>query len=50
MIDGNFPDYEKAIPINNHHVFQLNRKKLLEIVKRKMVLESDNSKLVRFFF
>ncbi len=50
VIDGKFPDYHRAIPINNDKVFQLNRVQLLEIMRRKMVFLSDKSKLVRIQF
>lgn len=50
VIDGTFPDYEKAIPINNDKVFQFKRTQLLDIMKRKLVFLSDKSKLVRMQF
>jgi len=50
VIDGTFPDYHKAIPINNDKVFQFKRVQLLEIMRRKMVFLSDKSKLVRMQF
>ncbi|CAM2067224.1 DNA polymerase III subunit beta [Sulfidibacter corallicola] len=50
LIDGKFPDYNKAIPLNNDKSFVLERSKLLEIVRRKSVLSSDKSKLVRLSF
>jgi len=50
VIDGKFPEYERAIPINNDKVFQFQRSQLLEIMRRKMVFLSDKSKLVRIQF
>ena len=50
LIDGKFPDYNKAIPMNNDKVFVLDRGPLVEILRRKIVLSSDKSKLVRFSF
>lgn len=50
VIDGKFPDYEKAIPTNNDKEFVFERSVLNEVMKRKMVLSSDKSKLVRLSF
>lgn len=50
LIDGKFPDFEKAIPTNNDKVFVLDRVQMMEIMRRKMVLKSENSKLVRLSF
>jgi DNA polymerase-3 subunit beta len=50
VIDGTFPEYEKAIPLNNDKVFQFDRKQLLEIMRRKLIFLSDKSKLVRIQF
>ncbi len=50
LIDGKFPDYTKAIPEDNDKHFSFERGALLEIMRRKMVLSSDKSKLVRLSF
>lgn len=50
LIDGKFPDFEKAIPLNNDNEFILDRSALLEIMRRKLVLSTDKSKLVRLSF
>lgn len=50
IIDGKFPDYTKAIPSNNDKVFVFDRTELLDIMKRKSVLSSEKSKLVRLTF
>jgi len=50
LVDGKFPDYTKAIPENNDKQFLFDRKLLLDIVRRKSVLSSDKSKLVRMSF
>lgn len=50
LVDGKFPDYTKAIPQNNDKQFEFDRKLLLDIVRRKSVLSSDKSKLVRMSF
>ena len=49
-IDGKFPDYEKAIPTNNDKEFVFERSVLSDVMRRKMVLSSDKSKLVRLGF
>lgn len=50
LIDGKFPDYTRAIPQNNDKVFHFKRTDLLHIMKRKVVLSSEKSKLVRLSF
>ena len=50
LIDGKFPDFEKAIPSNNDKVFVFPRPAILEILRRKSVFSSERSKLVRFSF
>jgi len=50
LIDGKFPDYTKAIPVNNDVRFEFKRTDLLSILKRKVVLSSEKSKLVRLSF
>ncbi len=50
LIDGKFPDYNKAVPQDNDIVFELDRSELLNIIRRKAVLSSDKSKLVRLTF
>lgn len=50
LIDGKFPDYNKAIPQGNDTVLELDRGVLLNIIRRKSVLASDKSKLVRLNF
>ncbi len=50
LIDGKFPDYHKAIPVGNDKTIIIDRVKLFEIVRRKSVLSSDKSKLVRLSF
>lgn len=50
LIDGKFPDYTKAIPQDNNRRFQFKKAGFLSILKRKVVLSSDKSKLVRLSF
>jgi DNA polymerase-3 subunit beta len=50
LIDGKFPDYNRAVPENNDKVFEFPRADLLSILRRKVVLSSDKSKLVRLSF
>ncbi|MCB1050248.1 MAG: DNA polymerase III subunit beta [Acidobacteria bacterium] len=50
LIDGKYPDFEKAIPTNNDKEFVFERAALLDIMRRKMVLSSEKSKLVRMSF
>ena len=50
LIDGKFPDYTKALPVDDGDAFVLDRKGMLSIIRRKLVLSSEKSKLVRFTF
>lgn len=50
LIDGKFPDYSRAVPAETQHSFTFERAALLNIIKRKIVLRSDKSKLVRLSF
>lgn len=50
LIDGKFPDYAKAIPQDNNIKFEFDRSQLLSVVKRKSVLSTEKSKLVRLSF
>ena len=50
LIDGKFPDYTKAIPSGVDKKFIFKRADLLHIMKRKAVLSSEKSKLVRLSF
>jgi DNA polymerase-3 subunit beta len=50
LVDGKFPDYGKAIPQDNNLKFDFDRTLLLNIVKRKVVLSTEKSKLVRLSF
>ncbi len=50
LIDGKFPDYTKAIPVNNDRRFEFDRGLFQAILRRKSVLASEKSKLVRLSF
>lgn len=50
LIDGKFPDYTKAIPVNNDRRFEFKRSPFQNILRRKVVLSSEKSKLVRLSF
>jgi DNA polymerase-3 subunit beta len=47
LIDGNFPDYEKVIPVDNSNVLILDCQSLTESVDRVSTIFSDKSKSVR---
>lgn len=50
LIDGKFPDYVKAIPMDNDRRFNFKRADFQRILRRKVVLSSEKSKLVRLSF
>ena len=47
LIDGDFPDYTKVIPVNNDRTVQLNRDKFLHSLKRMAILSSEKYKGVK---
>lgn len=50
LVDGRFPDYNKALPKDNDKRFEFDRKLFQNVVRRKAVLATDKSKLVRLTF
>jgi DNA polymerase-3 subunit beta len=46
MIDGKFPDYERAVPQANNLLFQFEREQFLDVVKRKAIMSTEKSKQV----
>ena len=47
LIDGEFPDYSKVIPVNNDRNVQINRDKFLHSLKRMAILSSEKFKGVK---
>lgn len=47
LIDGEFPDYTKVIPVNNDRTVQINRDKFLHSLKRMAILSSEKFKGVK---
>jgi DNA polymerase III subunit beta len=47
LIDGEFPDYSKVIPVANDRNVQLNRDKFLHSLKRMAILSSEKFKGVK---
>ena len=47
LIDGEFPDYTKVIPVNNDRNVQINRDKFLHSLKRMAILSSEKFKGVK---
>ncbi|MFO7897403.1 MAG: DNA polymerase III subunit beta [Candidatus Cloacimonadales bacterium] len=48
IIEGKFPDYTKAIPLNNHNTLVINKNALKEAVKRVSLLASEETFKVKF--
>lgn len=48
IIEGRFPDYTKAIPVNNNNVLKIKRSLLKEAVKRVSLLASEDTFKVKF--
>ena len=50
LIDGPYPDYDKVIPKNNPKNCIIDRKSLIEAVKRVSVLSNQKTHLLKFSF
>lgn len=48
LIDGEFPDYEQIVPLENDRIMKVGRETLLSVVKRISILSSDRSKGIKF--
>lgn len=48
LVEGKFPDYQRAIPSTHHNVITLGRVPLLGMLQRIAILTSDKFKGVRF--
>jgi DNA polymerase III subunit beta len=48
IIEGRFPDYTKAIPVNNTNILKINKAKLKDAVKRVSLLASEDTFKVKF--
>ncbi len=47
LIEGRFPNYEPVIPKNSNTFIKLNRKELLQAVKRVSLIAAANSNIIR---
>lgn len=48
LIDGNFPDYERVIPINNDKIMEVDCKLFRQAVDRVSVISTEKSRAVKF--
>lgn len=48
LIDGNFPDYERVIPVNNDKIMEVDCKLFTTAVDRVSVISSEKSRAVKF--
>tara|TARA_B100000575_G_C23088366_1_gene627362 strand:- start:149 stop:1264 length:1116 start_codon:yes stop_codon:yes gene_type:complete len=48
LIDGNFPDYKRVIPVNNKNILEINRKDLLSAVDRVSTVINERSPVIKF--
>jgi len=47
LIDGNFPDYERVIPINNDKIMEVDCKTFAQAVDRVSVISNEKSRAVK---
>ena len=48
LIDGNFPDYERVIPVNNDKIMEVDCKLFKSAVDRVSVISTEKSRAVKF--
>jgi len=48
IIEGKYPNYTKAVPVNNNNILIINRNLLRDIVKRVSLLASEETLKVKF--
>ncbi|KAF0218398.1 MAG: DNA polymerase III subunit [Geobacteraceae bacterium] len=48
LVDGEFPDYTKVIPVNNDRIVKINREQFLRSLKRMAILSSEKFKGIKF--
>ena len=48
LIDGNFPDYERVIPVNNDKIMEVDCKAFRQAVDRVSVISTEKSRAVKF--
>ena len=48
LIDGNFPDYKRVIPLDNNNILKVNRINLADAVDRVSTINSEKLPIVKF--
>ena len=48
LIDGNFPDYKKVIPTDNHNILKINRQDFSSAVDRVSTITNEKSPVIKF--
>lgn len=48
LIDGNFPEYERVIPVGNDKIMEVDRKAFTTAVDRVAVISSEKSRAIKF--
>lgn len=48
LVDGEFPDYSRVMPLNNDKVIRINREKFFHSLRRMSILSSEKFKGIRF--
>ncbi len=50
LIEGNYPDYEAVIPLNNDKRVEIDREMFHNTIRRVSLFSNEASKLVKFYF
>ncbi len=48
LIDGNFPDYKRVIPVDNINLLKISRERLLSAVDRVSTIANEKSPVIKF--
>jgi len=48
LIDGNFPDYRKVIPVDNNNLLKINRQDFSSAVDRVSTITTEKSPIIKF--
>ncbi|MCX8026552.1 MAG: DNA polymerase III subunit beta [Thermodesulfovibrionales bacterium] len=48
VIEGNFPNYENVIPVNNDKIMVVKKESIVKVLKRASIISKEKTSLVRF--
>ena len=48
LIDGEFPEYDKVVPKNNHQIIKVNKKVIFDAIDRVSTIANDKHRSIKF--